>query len=65
MHACKGLPDVSGVKSRNTDQWSSRESPEISPHPTGILPLTKEPRTYNGKKAVSSLPGAGKLHSYM
>ena len=40
-------------------------SPEEAHTPTGVLPLMKEARTYNGKKTVFSLTGAEKPHSYM
>ena len=47
-------------KTRNTDQWSRIESPEINPHTYGQLPMTEEARIYNGEKTVSSISGAGK-----
>ena len=45
-------------KNRHTDQWNRFESPEIKPHIYGSL--TKEPRTYNGERKVSSTNGVGK-----
>jgi hypothetical protein len=49
---------------RQVDQWNRIEDPEMNPHTYGHLILTRELRSFSGKRAVFSTNGAETTGSY-